>query len=63
MLSIRYKKYIYMYVYIYMCVFAVVNLDALVQASDVRIQRRQFEFFWWDQDSNPCVCETHSPAD
>ena len=34
-------------------IFAVVNFDALAQASDIRIERRQFVFLCWMQDSNP----------
>ena len=33
--------------------FVVVNFDALAQASDIRIQRRQVVFRCWMQDSNP----------
>ena len=33
--------------------FVVVNFDALVQASDIRIERRQVVFLCWMQDSNP----------
>ena len=33
--------------------FVVVNLDALAQASDIRIERRQVVFRCWMQDSNP----------
>ena len=33
--------------------FVVVNFDALAQASDIRIERRQFVFLCWRQDSNP----------
>ena len=33
-------------------VFVVVNFDALAQASDIRIERRQFVFLCWMQDSN-----------
>ena len=36
---------------IYMLV--VVNFDALAQASDIRIERRQVVFLCWMQDSNP----------
>ena len=32
--------------------FVVVNFDALAQASDIRIQRRQVVFLCWKQDSN-----------
>ena len=34
-------------------VFVVDNFDALAQASDFRIERRQLDFFCWMQDSNP----------
>ena len=34
------------------CIF-VVNFDALAQASDIRIERRQVVFLCWRQDSNP----------
>ena len=34
-------------------IFAVVNLDALAQASDIQIERRQVVFLCWRQDSNP----------
>ena len=33
--------------------FVVVNFDALVQASDIRIERRQVVFLCWMQDLNP----------
>ena len=33
--------------------FVVVNFDALAQASDIRIERRQVIFLCWIQDSNP----------
>ena len=33
--------------------FLVVHLDALAQASDFRIERRQVVFLCWMQDSNP----------
>ena len=32
--------------------FVVVNFDALAQASDIRIERRQVVFLYWMQDSN-----------
>ena len=32
--------------------FVVVNFDALAQASDIRIKRRQVVFHCWEQDSN-----------
>ena len=34
-------------------IFVVVHFDALVQASDFRIERRQVVFLCWMQDSNP----------
>ena len=34
-------------------IFVVVNFDALAQASDFRIERRQVVFLCWRQDSNP----------
>ena len=34
-------------------IFVVVNFDALAQASDFRIERRQVVFLCWMQDSNP----------
>ena len=37
--------------FIYM--FAVVNFDALAQASDIQIERRQVVFHCWKQDLNP----------
>ena len=33
-------------------IFVVVNFDALAQASDIQIERRQFVFFCWKQDLN-----------
>ena len=33
--------------------FVLVNFDALAQASDIRIERRQVVFLCWMQDSNP----------
>ena len=41
----------YLALAIYM--FVVVNFDALAQASDFRIKRRQVVFLYWMQDSNP----------
>ena len=43
--------------------FVVVNFDALAQASDIRIERRQVVFLCWMQDSNPRSQDTYSPAD
>ena len=47
--------YIHTYIntYIHTYMFAVVNFDALAQASDIRIERRQVFFLCWMQDSNP----------
>ena len=38
--------------------FVVVDFDALAQASDIRIERRQFVFLCWMQDSNPSGSQT-----
>ena len=38
--------------------FVVVNFDALAQASDIRIERRQVVFLCWRQDSNPSGSQT-----
>ena len=38
--------------------FVVVNFDALAQASDIRIERRQVVFLCWEQDSNPSRSQT-----
>ena len=38
--------------------FVVVNFDALAQASDIRIERRQVVFLWLEQDSNPSGSQT-----
>ena len=40
--------------------FVVVNFDALAQASDIRIERRQVVFLCWFE---PKVSDTYSPAD
>ena len=39
--------------HIYICMFVVVNFDALAQASDIQIERRQVVFHCWMQDLNP----------
>ena len=39
-------------------IFVVVNFDALAQASDIRIERRQVVFLCWEQDSNPSGSQT-----
>ena len=39
-------------------IFVVVNFDALAQASDIRIERRQVVFLCWRQDSNPSGSQT-----
>ena len=38
--------------------FVVVNFDALAQASDIQIERRQVVFLCWEQDSNPSGSQT-----
>ena len=38
--------------------FVVVNFDALAQASDIRIKRRQVVFLCWEQDSNSSGSQT-----
>ena len=38
--------------------FLVVNFDALAQASDIQIERRQVVFLCWMQDSNPSGSQT-----
>ena len=45
--------YTYIHTYIHTYIFVVVNFDALAQASDFRIERRQLVFLCWEQDSNP----------
>ena len=40
-------------------IFVVVNFDALTQASDIRIERRQVVFLCWMQDSNPPGSQAH----
>ena len=40
-----------------------VNVDALAQASDIRIERRQDALVCWMQDSNLEVADTYSPVD
>ena len=35
------------------CIFVVVNFDALAQASDIQIERRHVVFLCWKQDLNP----------
>ena len=42
--------YISIYIYSYTCFF--LNFDALAQASDFRIEKRQVVFLCWMQDSN-----------
>ena len=39
--------------------FVVVNVDALAQASDIRIERRQVVFLCWKHDSNPSGSQTN----
>ena len=43
--------YIHKYIHTYM--FVVVNFDALAQASDIQIERRQVVFLCWMKDLNP----------
>ena len=43
----------YLPTYIHTYIFVVVNFDALAQASDLWIKRRQVVFLSWMQDSNP----------
>ena len=38
--------------------FVVVNFDALAQASDIRIEKRQVVFLCWEQDSNTSGSQT-----
>ena len=38
--------------------FVVVNFDALAEASDIRIERRQVVVLCWEQDSNPSGSQT-----
>ena len=45
----------YIHTYIHVCCF---NFDALAQASDIRIERRQVVFLCWGQDSNPSRSQT-----
>ena len=47
--------YLHTYIdtYIHTYIFVVVNFDALAQASDFWIERRQVVFLCWMQDSNP----------
>ena len=47
----RIRTHIHTYIHTYM--FVVVNFDALAQANDIRIERRQVVFLCWMQDSNP----------
>ena len=44
-------------------IFVVVNFDAMAQASDIQIERRQVVFLCWMQDLNPGTPDTKSPAD
>ena len=43
----------YIHTYIHTDIFVVVNFDALAQASDIQIERRQVVFLCWMQDLNP----------
>ena len=44
--------------YIHTYMFVVVNFDAMAQASDIRIERRQVVFLCCEQDSNPSGSQT-----
>ena len=44
-------------------IFVVVNFDALSQASDIQIERRQVVFLCWMQDLNPGPQTPNLPAD
>ena len=50
--------FIHAYTYIHTYMFVVVNFDALAQANDIRIERRQVVFLCWMQDSNPSGSQT-----
>ena len=54
--SIKQHTFIHTYIHTYM--FVVVNFDALAQASDIRIERRQVVLLCWEQDSNPSGSQT-----
>ena len=43
----------YIHTYIQAYIFVVVNFDALAQASDIQIERKQVVFLCWMQDLNP----------
>ena len=50
--------------YIHTCMFVVVNFDALAQASDIRIERRQVVFLCLlNVGFEPNISDTYSPAD
>ena len=51
--TIRTQRVTHIHTYIHTFIFVVVNFDALAQASDIRIERRQVVFLCWRQDSNP----------
>ena len=53
LINTQWHAYIYIYIYIYIYMFVVVNFDALAQASDIQIERRQVVFLSWKQDLNP----------
>ena len=58
-LSVDFRTWLWRYtcllllISIHTYIFVVVNFDALAQASDFRIERRQLVFLCWEQDSNP----------
>ena len=51
--SIMYTCNIYIYIYIYICIYIYAKFDAVAQASDYRIEKRQVVFLCWMQDSIP----------
>ena len=58
-LCVKYRvTHTYIHTYIHTYMFVVVNFDALAQASDIRIERRQVVFLCWEQDSNPSGSQT-----
>ena len=58
----RSHMYVYIYIYIYTYIYMfVVNFDALAQASDIRIERRQVVILCWMQDSNPRSTDVPTP--
>ena len=60
-IPVHIHTYMHTYTHIHTCIhthihtymFVVVNFDALAQASDIQIERRQVVFLCWKQDLNP----------